>query len=117
MSALHQAKQTFLFIIVHNFFEMTESVIEKYVKEFVFDKTKERVELKLEDSIKFVPTPRTGSIALSMFWLRVFQDSSNFPRNACIYVKGSCKFTNQETISLLFSHLKFTVYLRTGEIM
>ena len=92
---------------------MKESELEKYVKDFVYKKTSERVELKLKDNVELAPCSRKGSINLSMLWVNVLQ--KNFPVKSSNYTKGFCKKTCQEMLILSFGHVKFYVYLRTGE--
>ena len=58
-----------------------ETVIEKNIKQFVFSKINEDVALDVSkyNLISIKHRSKRGSIALAMFWLRVFRNQNNYP--------------------------------------
>lgn len=58
-----------------------ESALEKSIKEFVFSKTNEEVYLDISKSniVSVKRKSKAGSVALAMFWLRVFRHQNNYP--------------------------------------
>ena len=59
----------------------TETVIEKNIKAFVSSKTDEDVclDVSKKNLISIKRRSKVGSIALAMFWLRVFRHQNNYP--------------------------------------
>ena len=58
-----------------------DTVIEKNIREFVFSKTNEDVYLDVskKNLITIKRRSKAGSVALAMFWLRVFRHQNNYP--------------------------------------
>ena len=87
-----------------------ESTLEKFIKDFVEAKTKEKVELKLDDDIFVVPINKTGSVILGMLWANVLQ--CNFPKDANSYTKKPDELG--ELLVVVTDSTTFSVNLATG---
>ena len=92
-----------------------ESKLEKYIKDFVYKKLAERVELTLRDSILIHHVTKKGSIVLATFWANVLQHPKNFPKEQFPYQEikdakhGATKLIGRA------EEVTFTVYMANGK--
>lgn len=93
-----------------------ESILEKYIKAFVFDKTAETVDLSLQDAISIKPLKRSGSILLATFWANVLQHEKNFPLVSYNYSRIIDKQTGVQKLLLSAENVTFTVNMATGRL-
>ena len=93
-----------------------ESVLEKYIKTFVYEKTVEVVDLSLRDAISIKPVKHTGSILLATFWANVLQHERNFPLVSYNYSKHIDKETGVQKLQLCAEDVTFTVNMATGRL-
>lgn len=95
-----------------------ESALEKSIKEFVFSKTNEEVYLDISKSniVSVKRKSKAGSVALAMFWLRVFRHQNNYPMPKYPYKELYDKQGNNKVI-LKVDTVTLTVFMSTGTVM
>ena len=92
-----------------------ESTLEKYIKDFVYHNTAEKVELYLQNNIVIKPKSKKGSIIVGIFWSNVLQCDRNFPPYPFVYKKRFHDEAQEETLEVSVDGVKFTVFLTTGK--
>lgn len=95
-----------------------ETALEKSIKEFVFSKTNEEVYVDISRSniISVKRKSKAGSVALAMFWLRVFRHQNNYPMPKYPYKELYDKQGNNKVI-LKVDTVTLTVFMSTGTLM
>ena len=96
-----------------------ESKLEKCIKDFVLEKTAEKVELYLKSEIIIKHTTRQGSILLATLWANFLQHPKNFPKEKFDYKQvnlkdpeGSSKY---DELVMTAEDVTFTVVMDTGD--
>ncbi len=92
---------------------MRGSQLEKYIKDFVFHRTAERVHLFLEEDISVRHVRKKGSITLAMLWANVLQHPNNFPPKQFSYKKQPDAI-HGDRLLLRTDGVSFSVAMATG---
>ena len=91
-----------------------ESRLEKCIKDFVYKKLAERIELTLKNAIFLHHVTKKGSVVLTTLWANVLQHPKNFPKDRFPYeevrdtVNGGTKLIGKA------DDVTFTVYMANG---
>ena len=88
---------------------MREARLEKYIKDYVYDKTGESVYLHLEDAITISHITKRGSITLAILWANILQHPNNFPPEEYPYSKFYDTPTGGDRLVLKAEGVIFTV--------
>lgn len=94
-----------------------QSTLEQYIKDYVFKKTAEKVDLQLSNAISVKHVTKKGSIILATLWANVLQHPANFPNKTFPYKKLKDKTTGIEKLILKAEEMTLTVFMKTGTLM
>ena len=92
-----------------------ESILEKYIKDFIFAKTAEQVDLTLKQAISIRTASHRGSIVLATFWANILQHENNFPKQNFPYREEKDKTTGITRLILKAEDVTFTVFMGNGD--
>ena len=88
---------------------MREARLEKYIKDYVYEKTGESVYLHLEDAITISHITKRGSITLAILWANILQHPNNYPPDSYRYNKFYDTPTAADRLLLKADDIIFTV--------
>lgn len=92
-------------------------MLEKYIKDYVFDKTAEVVYLMLDDAITIRHVTKKGSITLASFWVNVLQHPMNYPPKLNRYSKQYDRVTGGDRLQVKADDISLTVHMATGALV
>ena len=92
-----------------------ESKLEKFIKDFVYKKLAERVELTLKDAIYLHHVCKQGSIVLATFWANVLQHPKNFPKDKFPYQEIADPQHGATKLIGKAEDVTFTVFMANGK--